>query len=390
MTTTLTGVFSDIADAIRAKNGSLNSYTPTQMATAISAIPTGGGTYQSKEVSPTESSQTVTADSGYDALSSVTVNAISTTYVGSGIARKSSTNLTANGATVTAPAGYYASDATKSISNGSVTAPSSISGTGATVSTGTNTLTLSKTISVTPNVTTAGYISSGTAGNSSVSLTASVTTKAAATITPGTADQTIASGTYLTGTQTISGDANLLASNIKKDVSIFGVTGTYAAGGSSNIVQGTFTTGSSAGASSVTLSYSGSGYPIAAIVYVDGGPYNNTTTGNTTWYNSTQRYAVGFWSMVKSNVTTTPTFSTSGDANQGTVTAIYKNSTSSSTSYTRTSSMTSNTYSSSNASNAAATCVRFKSKTSLSYYVNTSSYGLLPGIKYAYIVIYSS
>lgn len=33
----------DIADAIRAKNGSSSTYTPPQMAAAIAAIPTGGG-----------------------------------------------------------------------------------------------------------------------------------------------------------------------------------------------------------------------------------------------------------------------------------------------------------------------------------------------------------
>jgi hypothetical protein len=44
--------------------------------------------------------------------------------------------------------------------------------------------------------------------------------------TPTTKDQTIASGTYLTGKQTIKGDVNLVASNIKKDITIFGVTGT--------------------------------------------------------------------------------------------------------------------------------------------------------------------
>lgn len=134
---------------------------------------------------------------------------------------------TASGATVTIPAGYYSAQTTKSVSSGSATAPASISGTSATVSTGTNTLTLTKTVSVTPSVS-AGYVSSGTAGNSSVSLTASVTTKAAATITPGTSDQTISSGTYLTGTQTISGDADLVAGNIKSGVQIFGVTGSYA------------------------------------------------------------------------------------------------------------------------------------------------------------------
>ena len=53
------------------------------------------------------------------------------------------------------------------------------------------------------------------------------TAQAAQTITPGTTDQTIASGKYLTGAQTILGDADLVAGNIKKDVQIFGVTGTY-------------------------------------------------------------------------------------------------------------------------------------------------------------------
>ena len=149
---------------------------------------------------------------------------------------------TASGKTVTIPAGYYSAQTTKDVSTGSATAPSTISGTAASVSTGTNTLTLTKTVSVTPTVS-AGYISSGTAGNASVSLTASVTTKAAATITPTTTNQTIASGTYLTGTQTISGDANLVASNIISGISIFGVSG--------NVVLQNYYTGSSAPSSSL-------------------------------------------------------------------------------------------------------------------------------------------
>ena len=164
-----------------------------------------------------------TLDSGAKMLSGYTAYADGTKYTGS-IETKTGSNLSASGATVTVPAGYYASQATKSVDSGSATAPATISGSSASVSTGTNTLTLSKTVSVTPTVT-AGYVASGTAGNSSVSLTASVTTKGATTYTPTTSDQTISADTYLTGVQTVKGDANLVASSIVAGVSIFGVAG---------------------------------------------------------------------------------------------------------------------------------------------------------------------
>lgn len=186
-------------------------------------------TNQNKTVTPTESEQSVTADSGYTGLGTVTVEAIDSEYIGSDITQRDSTDLSAIGATVTVPAGYYDAQATKTVNSGNVTGFSSISAVSATVSTGTNTLTLTKTgIDTTPTVS-AGYISHATASTATVSLTASVTTKAAATITPGTSNQTIASGTYLTGTQTITGDADLAAGNIKAGTQIFNVTGTYTA-----------------------------------------------------------------------------------------------------------------------------------------------------------------
>ena len=266
----------DIADAIRVKAETTDTFFPSEMAQAIMGIDTTGftptgtipitsnGTYnvtnyasaevnvptgpsvnnQNKSVNPTESQQSITADSGYTGLGTVTVGAISSTYVGSGIDRRDSDDLTASGPTVTAPAGYYSAAASKSVAtmtlptsaassatsgytskatigrstaaqyinippgynsagayyvisatpNGSVTAPSSISGTTATISTGNGTLTLTKTISVTPNVTTAGYISSGTAGNSSVSLTANVTINPTPTASGATV--TIPAGYY--------------------------------------------------------------------------------------------------------------------------------------------------------------------------------------------------
>lgn len=164
-----------------------------------------------------------TLDTGDKMLAGNTAYANGTKYTGT-ITTNTGSDISASGDTVTVPAGYYSTQQTKSVSAGSATAPATITGSSASVSTGTNTITLSKTVSVTPSVT-AGYVSSGTAGNSSVSLTASVTTKAAATITPTTSNQEIAANTYLTGKQTISGDANLVASNIKSGVSIFGVAG---------------------------------------------------------------------------------------------------------------------------------------------------------------------
>ena len=230
---------------------------------------------------------------------------------------RTSSDLSASGATVTAPAGFYSSAATKTIASGSVTAPSTITGTSATVSPGTNALTLSKTVSVTPNVTTAGYISSGTAGNASVSLTASVTTKASQTIHPSLSDQTIASGTYLTGTQTIKGVSltNFSSENIKSGVTVkigdstdddcvTAITGTYSGGTSKNtqIVQSTTRTNSSSMTAlsaeltvaktgtydiyySATRTNTSSSYTWATQLYKDGTAQG---TENTTWSNNVQ------------------------------------------------------------------------------------------------------
>ena len=77
---------------------------------------------------------------------------------------------------------------------------------------------------ITAQVGTSGYLASGT------KKTKQLTTQAAKTWTPGTSDQTISSGRYLTGKQTIKGDADLIAENIRKGIDIFGVLGTMAEG----------------------------------------------------------------------------------------------------------------------------------------------------------------
>ena len=66
-------------------------------------------------------------------------------------------------------------------------------------------------------------------------ITGTITSKTAATYTPTTSDQTIASGQYLSGAQTVKGDANLVAANIKSGVEVFGVTGSYSGGGGTDV-----------------------------------------------------------------------------------------------------------------------------------------------------------
>lgn len=201
---------------------------------------------QSKTVTPSENTQTVNLDSSYDALSSVTVEAISNTYIGSSVTKKSAATYTPGTSNQSIASGQYLSGA-QTIKGDSNLIASNIKK-GVTIfnvtgsyneATGGPTL-QSKIVSPSESTQTVSP-DSGYDGLSKVTVNAisstyvgsDVTKKSAATYTPKTTDQSIASGQYLSGTQTIKGDANLVAGNIKSGVNIFGVTGTYAGGGSS-------------------------------------------------------------------------------------------------------------------------------------------------------------
>ena len=201
---------------------------------------------QSKTVTPSENTQTVNPDSSYDALSSVTVEAISNTYIGSSVTKKSAATYTPGISNQSIASGQYLSGA-QTIKGDSNLIASNIKK-GVTIfnvtgsyneATGGPTL-QSKAVSPSESTQTVSP-DNGYDGLSKVTVNAisstyigsDVTKKSAATYIPKTTDQSIASGQYLSGTQTIKGDANLVAGNIKSGVSIFGVTGTYAGGGSS-------------------------------------------------------------------------------------------------------------------------------------------------------------
>ena len=161
--------------------------------------------------------------------------------------------------------------------------------------------------------------------------------------------------------------------------------------GATNIAQGTFTTGSTGGSTgSVSLDYSGSGYPLAVLVFVATGLSDTSTD----WYTTIARYDVGLVAMVKAVTSTTPTYATSGEANYGAISYLYKSSTSSATSYSRTGSQTANTYTSSSTNaSTGSSMIRFKGNgKTLSYYVGnrtSSTYGLARSTTFRYIVLYS-
>ena len=187
------------------------TYTPdsgTYYNSVVVNVPTSGGSpsLQNKSVAPSESAQTVSADSGYDGLGTVSVGAISSTYVGSGIDQNSSSDLTVSGATVTAPAGYYESAATKTIASGTEGTPTATKGT---VS--------NNSVSVTPSVTnSAGYISGSTKTGTAVTVSASELVSGTKTISAsGTTDVTnyasasVAAGSATTPATTITANPGI-------------------------------------------------------------------------------------------------------------------------------------------------------------------------------------
>lgn len=155
----------------------------------INELPEAGGkdpVLQDKTVSPTTSQQTITADSGYDGLSKVTVSAMP-------IATQATPSITVN-------------------SSGLITATATQA---------------------------AGYVAAGTK-----SATKQLAFQAAKTITPKATSQiAVSSGYYTGGNITVAGDSNLVAGNIKSGVSIFGVAGSYegSSGGDTSMEDGIVT-----------------------------------------------------------------------------------------------------------------------------------------------------
>ena len=170
-------------------------------------------------------------------------------------------------------------------------------------------------------------------------------------------------------------------------------TGTASGGGgASNVVTGTFKGTTTGAAMDVTLNYSGSGYPIAVLIYPSEGTYNSSGS----FYNLIQRYAYNTYLLVKNEPNTVPTYDGGGTGvntnNKALLVGRYKNSTTNATTYTQTGSTNNSVYNDTDATSSNTTVLRVRSKTKLSVYIisSGSNYGFAANIEYKYWVIYSS
>ena len=279
-------------------------------------------------------------------LSPYTAYSNGTKYTGS-IETKQQSDLTANGKTVNVPKGYYPSAMSKSVAEGTAGTPTATKGT---VS--------NHSVSVTPSVTNqTGYITGSTKTGTAVTVTASELVSGSETKTSN-------------GTYNVTNLAELVVN----------VSG--GGGGSSNVVHGDFTVGNSGGVvETVTLPYTGTGYPIyIGIIKKLGGT-------DKVW-----RYGFENVACSKRN-DTAPTYSSSGSENQFNIYQVYKSSSSASSTISVTHNTNFMLLDDTTPSGSSSAWLKMPDNKTIKYFTgnkSSSTYGFIPGFSYTYYVIYSS
>ena len=190
----------------------------------------------------------------------------------------------------------------------------------------------------------------------------------------GTASFTDVTDTTATASDVASGKYFYTSAGVKTQGTSSGGGG----GGASNLVTGTFKGTTTGTAMDITLNYTGSGYPVAVLIYVADSPY---VSGNT-FYNLVQRFAIGSYTLVKCDMTSTPDYSSTDTKNNAVTVVWYKGSSSTANNYSRGGGQSTKLYDDSNSTANVNGCVHIRSKTKMSVYIANTSYGFAANIEY--------
>lgn len=163
--------------------------------------------------------------------------------------------------------------------------------------------------------------------------------------------------------------------------------------GSSNIVEGDFVTESEKGVHTLSIPYTGNGYPVAGLVYLADG-YNSPS--DTDWYGVILTRAIGAAGFVKDDATTAPTYSASGEEPENLASwwVEYKSNSSDGTKFLGTAKTMSQFYSSvAPDATSISAIINMSDNTTLNYYVrenvSSASNGFVGDKKYHYVIVYS-
>lgn len=149
--------------------------------------------------------------------------------------------------------------------------------------------------------------------------------------------------------------------------------------GSLPIVQGSFTASSSSGVNTINLPYSGTGYPIAFLLWMDGG---------STYDSSSKRYAITVAYGMKNKMAMAMTYDDTTGNDTFTVQCTYKGS--SGTSFSTGGNSVAKIGHQDNPSASTSLFVSITAKDTIKFFTMARSYGLYPSKKYNYVVFYSS
>lgn len=170
-----------------------------------------GAKLQDKVVTPNEEQQTISNDSEFNALKSVTVNAIPSDYVASGVERRSEQVFEFSTQDREIPANVYLTGS-QTIKGAVLQSKEITPNEQEQIINADNNYNALQQVKI--NAIPSNYVGS------------QVPREQEQTITPTTTNQVIPQSTYLEGQQIILGDENLVPKNIAQGVDIFGVVGT--------------------------------------------------------------------------------------------------------------------------------------------------------------------